>query len=207
MLSSLKMFLGRIARRKGLAVLLVGATPLAVRALLFLMAIPSPRIHDEFSYLLAADTFVHGRLVNPPHPKWVHFESMHILVRPVYATIFPVAQGLAMSVGQVFGGHPWTGVWLSMGLMCAALCWMLQGWVSPGWALLGGALAAIRFGVFSYWMNSLLRRGHCGRSGALLLGALPRIFRRHRWTDVLTMAAAWRSSPTAVPMKARSSAC
>ena len=33
---------------------------------------------------------------------WVHFESMHILVRPVYASVFPVAQGMVMAVGQVF---------------------------------------------------------------------------------------------------------
>ena len=120
---------------------------------------------------------------------WVHFESMHILVRPVYASVFPVAQGLVMAVGQVLTGQPWTGVWLSVGFMCAASCWMLQGWVSPGWALLGGALAVARFGVFSYWMNSYFGGAVAAAGGALVLGALPRVLRRRDWRDAVAMGA------------------
>src|SRR5436190_12921953 len=142
------------ARKQVFFGLAVALAPILIRAaLLPVFPMPQPRIHDEFSHLLVADTLAHGRLANPVHPMWMHFESMHTLVRPVYVSAFPIASGFVMAGAQVLTGNPWIGVWLSVGLMCAALCWMLQGWVSPGWALLGGVLAAIRFGVFSYWMN------------------------------------------------------
>src|SRR5450759_717453 len=190
MLRRLERRLGAVARRKWLSILAVGLAPLLLRALLLpWLPPPNPRVQDEFSHLLVADTFATGRLVNPVHPMWVHFESMHILVRPVYASVFPVTQGLVMAVGQVLTRQPWTGVWLSVGFMCAALCWMLQGWVSPGWALLGGALAVARFGVFSYWMNSYFGGAVAATGGALVLGALPRILRRRNWRNAAVMGA------------------
>ena len=179
---------GWLAGRRRLAVLAVALAALAIRAAaLPVEPIPEPTLHDEFSFLLLGDTLAHGRLANPTHPMWVHFESLHINWQPTYASMYYPAQGVFLAAGKVIAGHPFWGVWLSAGLMCAAICWMLQGWLPAGWALLGGALAVMRLGAFSYWANSYYGGAVPAIGGALVLGALPRIRRRQRVGDALIL--------------------
>jgi len=177
-----------LARRRTLAVLSVGVLALVLRAaVLPTEPIPEPIVHDEFGYLLAADTFSHVRLTNPTPPMWEHFETFSVLMKPTYQCFAQPAQGMMLASGKLLLGHPFWGVWLSCGLMCATIMWMLQGWLAPEWALLGGVLAVLRYGVFGYWADSYWGGAMGAIGGALVLGALPRIKQSQRIRDALLM--------------------
>lgn len=187
--SRIEHFVGKLARKQSLAVITVGLTAMLLRlAILPLVPVPFPYGPDDFSFLFSADTFALGRLANPTPAMWAHFETIHITMQPTYVSMYFPANGMVLAAGKVLFGHPWFSLLCMMGLMCAAICWMLQAWLPPTWALLGGMLAVVRIGLFSYWINGYSGAGSItALGGALVLGALPRFMKRPRLGYSLVM--------------------
>ena len=151
--------------------------------------IREPRAHDEYSYLLAAETFLSGRLTNPTPPLPEFFEAPHVLIEPTYASKYPPGQALALAFGRLVGGHYIWGVWLGCGLFAAALCWMLQAWTSRPWANAVTIAAVATLGVANYWAQSYWGGMLAAAGTALVFGALRRTWRSPRVLTSVIMAA------------------
>lgn len=187
----------RLASHRYLSCLIAAAVPVLLRlALLPIAPPPQPCAHDEFSYLMGADTFAHGRLTNPPHPLWIHLEAFHVNPIPTYASKYPPAQSMFLAAGQVVFGHPWAGVLLGYAFMCAALCWSLQQWGPPWAALLVTVLAGLHMGfgfavhsVSAHWLSTYWGGAVACAGGALVIGAFPGLARSVSRGTILVAAA------------------
>jgi hypothetical protein len=188
--AGMERYFAQVAHRKGWAVAGTGLGVIVLRAaLLPLFPVPLPFVPDDFSFLLASDTFVHGRLTNPTPAMWKHFESIHITMQPTYQSMYFPGQGLLLAAGQLLFHQPWLGELAVDGLMCAGIVWMLQGWLPPRWALLGGVIAVLRLGLFSLWINTYHAAAlPSALGGALVLGSLPRLMKTGRFRYGLSMS-------------------
>jgi hypothetical protein len=174
----LPVLLNRFSRRRYLCWTLLALGMIAGRvALLPVLPPPEPSIHDEFSNLLAADTFAHGRVANPVPAHAESFESPHILLDRVYASVYPPGQGLMLALGQKMLGHPFWGVVLTGALMIFLFCWMSDAWLPPQWTLIAGCLSVLLFFVRHYWLDSYWGGALAACGGALVIGGFGRVLR------------------------------
>lgn len=165
----------RFASRTAFCMIALALAPVLLRlALLPSHPVPTPDLYDEFGHLLTADTLRHFRLANPPHAMSQFFETFFVLQSPTYSSIYPIGNGLALALGWSLFGSPWAGVLLCNAVFCALCYWMLRGWTTPGWALLGGVFAIFEFGPLNLWTNSYWGGDLHALAGCLVFGALPR---------------------------------
>jgi hypothetical protein len=180
----------RIAQRTALSMLILAALPIVLRLLLLPnYPVPTPDVYDEFSHLLVADTLRHFRLANPPHVMPQFFETFFVLQQPTYSSIYSLGQGLMLAIGWTIFGLPWAGVLMAMAAFCALCYWMLRGWTTPGWALVGGLLAVIEFGPMNQWNNGYWGGSLAAAAGCLVFGALPRLREHGRPRDAALLGA------------------
>ncbi len=178
----------RLASHTGSSMLLVFGVSLAAHLLAAgLGGVPAPAVHDEFSYLLQADTFSSGRLTNPTHPLADMLATPHVLQTPSYQSKYPPGQGIVLAIGQVLIGLPLLGVWTCQAVACAAIYWALRGWAPPRWALLGGLLAAGSYSIITHWGMSYWGGGLALLGGAMAFGTVPRIAVEPTWRHGLTL--------------------
>jgi hypothetical protein len=171
-------FLDAVGRRRLLAVAGIFLVVFFGRlALLPIYPVPPPKIQDEFSQLLSADTFASGRVTNPTHPMSFYFETFFVNQKPTYHSMYPPAPGLFMAGSQILTGNPWPGMLFAFAAASAAMCWMLQGWMPSRYAP-WGAIAFVLLSSRLHITEDYLGEGIVMLGGALIVGAIPRIVKR-----------------------------
>ena len=151
-----------------------------------------PRMHDELSYLLGAQMLAQGRLWMPVHPMADFFETFHVLVRPVYASIYFPGTAMMHVPGVWLGVPMWvTAVALAgavVGLTYRVVAEMLDGVAG----LLAG-LIVLATGRFRQYSTLALAEAPVTVLVLAMLWAWLRWRRTHRagWAAAVGAAAGW----------------
>jgi hypothetical protein len=159
------------------AILLVGLVGGAVAVCFSLVRWPVPKIHDEFSHLLVADTLLQGRLSNPTPPVWPAFQSEHIVVTPSYASKYPIGNGALFALGRLIAGVPQAGLWLGAFLASAAVVWMVRGVSTLRVSIWAGLMVALHPYLQSVWSQIYVNGWLAMASACLVVGASIRLGR------------------------------
>lgn len=165
----------------------VGLVAFCVAMAISLTRWPTPIIHDDFGYLLIADTLCHGRLANPTPQDWTAFQTIYTIFEPSYASKYPIGTGLLLATGNIALGTEVAGLWLSAALASACLTWMLRGHFPRRWTLCLALLVALH-PVWQFYWSQRFTNGWVAMAGAsLVLGGSLRCRR-------LRYHAAWKQS-------------
>lgn len=87
---------------------------------------PIPQIFDEFSYLLLSDTFLSGRLCNPPLLGSEHFENINLLTDPCYISRYLPLQGLILALGNFLMKNELAGIALYHSISMVVAFWAFR---------------------------------------------------------------------------------
>ena len=141
-----------------------------------------PAIHDEFSYLFQAKTFLAGRLSFPSSPRMPElFDQMHVLNEGRFASRYFPGVGLWLAPFVAIG-HPYWAEWLAGGLAAFFIFWAGRELAGNGVGLAAGLLTALSpgMGLFS---NLLLSHGPTMAALALFLFFFVRFMGTARTSD------------------------
>ncbi len=145
-----------------------------------------PWYTDDFGNALGADTFVRGRLSNPPHPLHRYFETLYVLQTPRYSSVYPPGQALLLAAAQWFFGLRVAGLWLASAAAAVAICWAVAAVVPFEIAWMAGLLCAIHPTMLE-WNGYLHVGALAAAAGALAIGGALRLASNPRTPAALAM--------------------
>ena len=150
---------------------------------------PMASIHDEFSYLMLADTLRHGRLSNPTPDAWPAFQSFHTILVPTYSSKYPLGPGALLALGWILFGTPTAGLWLGAAMCAAASTWMLAGTLPRRWATVGGILVAVHPSMQFDWSRSYMNGWLTATAATIMIGAVLRLRRKESFASSFAFGA------------------
>lgn len=104
-----------------------------------------PKYHDNQSYAIQAQIIASGKLWLPPHPHWEFFDTFHVIVTPVYASMYFPGSAMVYAVGLLLHWPHWV-IPMLIAAACVAMLYRVVAETVDG---LSGLLAAL-------WLVSLL---------------------------------------------------